>query len=41
MMNCRLLRRLGAIFSAPFLGFRVARFTPGCMLTPAFAGWKS
>ncbi|HKQ74647.1 MAG TPA: replicative DNA helicase [Blastocatellia bacterium] len=42
MMNiCRLLRRLDTTFSVPFLGFRALRSTPGYMLAPASAGWKS
>src|SRR5262249_9537907 len=40
MMSCRLLRRLDAISSTPFLGFRALRSTPGFMPAPAFACWK-
>jgi replicative DNA helicase len=37
MTNCRSLRELGDAFTAPFLGFRALRSTPGFMLSPAFA----
>ena len=41
LMNCRSLRELGDASTAPFLGFRALRSTPGFMLPPAFAGCES
>jgi replicative DNA helicase len=38
LMNCRSLRELGDASTAPFLGLRALRSTPGFMLSPAFAG---